>query len=98
VADADLKKISVSRLTARLGLTKYDVPAPMSLDFSTKAVKIALSQHIGAPAVPSVKVGDRVKAGQVIALAKERALSVNLHASIDGVVDRVTDRYIRIKK
>ncbi len=98
VADAELKKISVSRLTARLGLTKYDVPAPIFEDFSTKTVKIALSQHIGAPAVPVVKEKDTVVAGQLIAAAKEGALSVNLHASIDGVVDRVTDRYIRIKK
>ena len=98
VADAEFKKISVSRLTARLGLSVYDVPAPVSMDFGTGSVKIALSQHIGAPALPAVKEGDRVTAGQVIALAKEGALSVNLHASIDGVVDRVSERYIRIKK
>ena len=99
VKDADLKKISVDRLTARLGLTKYDLPAPMSEEeFTTKKVKILLSQHIGAPAVPAVKVGDRVTKGQRIGTAKEGALSVALHASIDGVVDAVTERYIRIKK
>ena len=99
VKDADLKKISVDRLTARLGLTKYDLPAPMSEEeFATKKVKILLSQHIGAPAVPAVKVGDRVTKGQRIGTAKEGALSVALHASIDGVVDAVTERYIRIKK
>ncbi|MBR2353412.1 MAG: SLBB domain-containing protein [Clostridia bacterium] len=97
VANADLKKISVSRLTARLGLTKYDVPAPMTEDFTTKKVKLMLSQHLGAPSVPVVKVGEQVTKGQLIAIAKEGALSVNLHASIDGVVDALTDRYIRIK-
>lgn len=98
VKDADLKKISVSRLTARLGLTKYDVPAPMVDQFTTDRVKLMLSQHLGAPSVPVVQEGDRVKKGQLIASAKEGALSVNLHASVDGVVERVTSRYIRIKK
>ncbi len=98
VKDADLKKISVGRLTARLGLTKYDVPAPVSEEFSTKKVKLMLSQHLGAPSVPTVKAGDTVRKGDVIAAPKEGALSVALHASIDGVVDAVTERYIRIKK
>jgi Na+-translocating ferredoxin:NAD+ oxidoreductase RnfC subunit len=98
VKDADLKKISVGRLTARLGLTKYDVPAPMSEDFTTARVKLMLSQHLGAPSVPTVEVGQTVKKGQLIASAKEGALSVNLHASMDGVVESITPRYIRIKK
>ena len=98
VKDAYLKKISVGRLTARLGLTKYDVPAPMSENFSADRVKLMLSQHLGAPSVPAVEVGQTVKKGQLIASAKEGALSVNLHASIDGVVEGITSRYIRIKK
>ncbi len=97
VKDGDLKKISVGRLTARLGLTKYDVSAPISEEFSAKKVKLLLSQHLGAPAVPTVQAGDTVKKGQLIAAAKEGTLSVALHASIDGVVDAVTERYIRIK-
>ncbi len=97
VKDADLKKISVGRLTARLGLTKYDVAAPMTEEFSTSRVKLLLSQHLGAPSVPVVKEGDAVKKGQLIAAAKEGALGVSLHASIDGVVEKITPRYIRIK-
>ena len=98
IKDPDLKKISVERLTMRLGLKKYDVPAPISHDFETNSVKIPLSQHLGAPAVPSVKEGDTVKRGDVIALAKENTLSVNIHASIDGRVTSVSEKYIKIKK
>ena len=98
VKDAEFKKVSVERLTMRLGLKKYDVPAPISEDFEVKTVKILTSQHLGAPAVPCVKEGDAVKVGDVIALAADGALSVNIHASIDGKVIAVTPKYIKIKK
>ena len=98
VKDAAFKKVSVERLTMRLGLKKYDVPAPISYEFETKAVKLLLSQHLGAPAVATVKEGDEVKEGDVIALAKEGALSVNIHASISGRVSAVTQSYVKITK
>ncbi|MFR1905954.1 MAG: SLBB domain-containing protein [Clostridium neonatale] len=50
------RMISVERLTARLGLSKYDRAAPLSIEeISTKQVKIKLSQHIGVPSIPVVK-------------------------------------------
>jgi Na+-translocating ferredoxin:NAD+ oxidoreductase RnfC subunit len=98
VKDADLKKVSVERLTMRLGLKKYDVAAPMIHEFSTSTVKIPLSQHLGAPAVAICKEGDTVKRGDVIARAAEGALSVNIHASIDGKVSMITDKYVKITK
>lgn len=97
VKDADLKRISVERLTMRLGLKKYDVEAPLCEEFSTQGVRLALSQHIGAPCVPVVSEGQAVKKGDVIAEAPEGALSVHLHASIDGVVAAVTEKAIRIR-
>ncbi len=98
VKDADLKKVSVERLTARLGLKKYDVPAPIVRGFTTDTVKILLSQHIGAPAEPVVEEGDEVRKGDVIAVARDGALSVNIHASIDGRVSIVKSRYVKIEK
>ena len=65
-------------------------------EFSTKRVRLSTSQHLGAPAVPTVSVGDTVRKGDVIATAKEGALSVNLHASIDGTVQAVTKDAITI--
>ena len=95
--DADLKRVSVERLTARLGLTKYDVDAPLCEDFSTKRVKLMLTQHLGTPAIAAVSVGDTVKQGDLIGTANEKSISVSIHASIDGVVEAVTDRYVTIK-
>lgn len=98
VKDADLKKVSVERLSARLGLTRYDVPAPISDAFTTKSVKIPLYQHIGVPAILAVNEGDTVKAGDVIGTAKDGALSVNIHASIDGRVTTANEKFVRIAK
>jgi Na+-translocating ferredoxin:NAD+ oxidoreductase RnfC subunit len=98
VRDAELRRVSVERLTMRLGLKKYDVAAPLcETGFETKQVKLSTAQHIGAPAVPCVAVGDAVRKGDVIARAAEGALSVNLHASIDGVVRKVTKEQIKIE-
>lgn len=96
--DAEYRRVSVDRLTMRLGLKKYDRPAPISERFETSTVKILLAQHIGAPAEACVSVGDKVKQGDVIATAKDGALSVNIHASIDGKVVSVTPKYIKISK
>ena len=97
VKDADLKKVSVERLTMRLGLKKYDVQAPLCEEFETKSVRILLSQHLGAPAEPVVAVGDKVKKGDLIAKAKDGALSVNIHASIDGTIKSVQSKYVQIQ-
>ena len=93
------KKVPMARLTARLGLTKYNSPAPLKDEiYDAKKVKILLSQHIGAPATPIVKKGDKVKSGQLIGEYQAEKLGVGVHASIDGVVTDVNDRYITIKK
>lgn len=85
------------RLITRLGLAGFDVPAPMTEITSVKEVKLMLRQNIGAPCVPSVKVGDTVSVGQKIAAPPEGALGTCLHASIAGTVTAVTDNFVSIK-
>ena len=48
-------------------------------------VTIPLSQHIGAPAVPTVKKGDQVKVGQIIGQAAG-FISANIPRSVSGTV------------
>lgn len=50
-----------------------------------------LSQHIGAPAVPLVKKGDRVLVGQKIAEAGG-FVSANIHSGISGTVKTIEPR------
>ena len=85
------------RLMARLGLDKYEHPCLLDDNLRIAGeVKIMLSQHIGAPATACVNVGDSVKAGDIVGAAGN-GLSVNIHASVDGIVQEVTKDYIIIK-
>ena len=60
------------------------------------AVTIPMSMHIGAPAKPVVKSGDKVAASQVIAKTDDSALGVNIHAPKNGTVEEITDKFIII--
>ena len=92
------RRVPEHRLVHRLGLASFDVPAPLTACPSDiKEVKLMLRQNIGAPCVPSVKVGDRVAVGQQIAAPPEGALGTCLHASIAGTVTAVTDNFVSIK-
>ena len=50
-----------------------------------------LSQHIGAPAKPVVKKGDRVLVGQLIAEAGG-FVSANIHSAVSGTVKVIENR------
>ena len=58
---------------------------------AVKQVVIPLNQHFGAPIQSLVKVGDTVRRGQKIADAEGR-MTVPLHASISGVVQKIEPR------
>ena len=48
--------------------------------------------------MPLVKIGDRVRAGQVIGEPAPNALGAILHAPIDGVAREVNDKQIILEK
>ena len=99
VADSmrEERRVPEHRLVNRLGLYSFDIPAPMSgCPKEIKEVKLMLRQNIGAPCVPSVKVGDTVAVGQQVAAPPEGALGTCLHASIAGKITAVTDNFISI--
>lgn len=50
-----------------------------------------LSQHIGAAAIPCVKIGDTVRMGQKIADA-DGFVSANIHSSVSGTVTAIEKR------
>ena len=83
----ETRYIPTSRLMQRLKVTGYDThPGLCPRPFGVDGVVIPLKQHIGAPAVCTVAVGDRVSAGDPIGEIPENALGARIHASIDGVV------------
>jgi Na+-translocating ferredoxin:NAD+ oxidoreductase RnfC subunit len=93
------RRTPVSRLYNHLGLSEYQVPAPLTEEFlhQAKRVTLLLSQSIGAPCIPVVSPGDSVQAGQVVGQPPKEALGVDLHASISGTVKEVTDKAIVIE-
>lgn len=96
--DRPLRQVPMSRLTSRIGLKKYNKPAPIIEAVpSFKKVTVLLSQHVGAPSVPIVKKGDTVTEKQLIANAGE-GLSVALHSPVNGVVTAVGKTAIIIEK
>lgn len=97
--DREYKLVPMARLVSRLNVGEYNVPAPLyGGEVKPSLLKIKTSQSIGAPSVPVVKAGDSVKKGDLIAAAKENALSLPIHSPVDGVVDSADEKMIVIKQ
>lgn len=62
-------------------MQSVEMPTPQS-------VTISMSQHIGAPCKPVVKVGDTVTVGQLIG-DSDAFVSAPIHSSVSGVVKKI---------
>lgn len=65
--------------------------SPIEILSAPETVVVPMQQHIGAPAVPTVKKGDEVLVGQVIGEATQ-PISAPVHSPVSGTVVAVTDR------
>ena len=93
----EYRQIPTARLTRRLGLTRYDVDAPLREEpLRPLRVTLLMGQHVGTPAEPVVKPSQEVLAGDVVGEAAEGSVSARVHASIDGVVESVTAKAVVI--
>ncbi|MGE4501926.1 MAG: electron transport complex subunit RsxC [Thiomicrospira sp.] len=66
---------------------------PLRRGFMPKQLILPLQQHMGAPAVPCVQVGDQVKKYQLIAQA-DKGLSVPVHAPTSGTIIALEQRIL----
>ena len=92
--------VSSSVLIDRLGIRKY-VKSKVErkyMDFEPNTVYIELKQHVGKPATATVKVGDKVKVGDVVAQTAYEDLGTTMHSSINGKVSAITDRFVIIER
>jgi len=93
------RRVPLKQLMKRIRLLDYDKPTPFNPDMpAPESVKILTKQHVGAPSVPVVKIGDYVREGDLIADIPENSLGAKIHSSINGKVTQVTAEYIRIRK
>ena len=89
------RKVSIFKLIRKLGLTQYDVHADFTdTKIEPDLVRIPLSQHIGQPTEPIVKVGDMVRIGQLIGEVPDGKLGANIHASIDGRIRSIENEIV----
>lgn len=90
--------VSSATLIDRLGIRKYvkDKVERNYMKFSPSTVYIELKQHVGKPAAATVKKGDKVSVGDVVARTAYEDLGTTMHASINGTVKDVTDRFVII--
>lgn len=96
----ELKRYPVHKLIRQLGLSAYDVEAPLEDTGGNgyEKVELPLLQNVGAAAQPVVTPGARVEKGDLIAEIPEGKLGANLHASISGTVTAVSAQSIMIQK
>jgi len=91
----DERKIPTKRLMERLQISRYDDhPEYFTGEIPVKEVTIPLKQHLGIPAVPVVKVGNRIEKGDIIGEIPEKEMGARVHASISGTVISVGDAVV----
>jgi Na+-translocating ferredoxin:NAD+ oxidoreductase RnfC subunit len=94
---AEHRLVPVSRLIAKLAISEYNRKAPLDETlYQPERVCLPLRQHVGAPAIPCVRVGDTVQTGQLLAEIAPNALGARIHASISGRVESVTDSAVTL--
>ncbi len=92
---AKYRKAPIPKLMKKLQIDHFVNSAPMGNSvLSSDRVRIPLKQHVGGACVAVVKVGDKVKAGDLI--GKPEGLGAFVHASISGTV-RAIDSSVLIE-
>jgi len=95
----EYRLVPSKRLIARLGLQNFDKPAPMTeVEIKPELVHIATRQHVGAPAISIVNIGDKVQLGQLIGKIPENSLGATIHSSISGTVVECGNDFIAIRR
>jgi hypothetical protein len=94
----EYRKVPTAKLKQRLDVLMFRDEAPMrGIDFAPASVRISLVQHLGAPAVPTVGEGQRVRRGDLLGRPGGK-VSTAVHASIDGVVTKITKTDIHVQR
>lgn len=91
------RKIAIPMLLKKLDLAKYDAALPFVKNIcQIKRVKIPLNKHAGSPALPLVKMGQKVKMCDMIAATPSDTLGAVYHATINGNITDVNNEFVEI--
>lgn len=95
----EYRMVPSKRLIARLGLRNFDKEAPMTeVLMNPGVVYLATRQHVGAPAISVVTLGQHVQVGEQIGKIPEGSLGASIHASITGTVVETGTDFIAIRR
>jgi Na+-translocating ferredoxin:NAD+ oxidoreductase RnfC subunit len=95
----EARRVPLAMLRRRLKVEEYEAETPFqNTGFTPARVRIKLSQHAGKPAKAVVARGDKVEKGALIGCVQADDLGANIHASIVGTVEAVTDSFVEIKR
>ncbi len=98
IPELEYRKVSIPTVIKKLGISEYVKDTPSTGYQSVDQVRIPLSRHTGAPAMPKVVPGEKVKVGDVIASSPMDKLGAVYHASIGGKVTEVSEEWIEIRR
>jgi len=81
------RRVPMRRLKLKLGLDGFNDTGPLVEEpVRTRRVVLPLQQHLGVPCIATVRPGDRVREGDLVAAPPEDKLGANIHASLEGTV------------
>ncbi|MBI4863397.1 MAG: NADH dehydrogenase subunit, partial [Candidatus Riflebacteria bacterium] len=84
------RHIPLKKLISKLKLAGFSNVGPLvETQVRPDRLRLPLKQHLGAPSVPTVRPGDRVVEGQLIAKVPEGKLGAPIHAPLSGTVQSV---------
>jgi len=84
------RRVPIKRLIQRLDVGTYDLPAPWVEDsIRPRRLVLPLKQNAGVPNRAVVRVGDQVRAGQLLGEMPPDALGAPIHAPLVGTVAEI---------
>lgn len=98
IPELEYRKVSLPMVIKKLGLSHLVKPTPSHGYQAVNRVRVPLTRHAGAPAMPKVVPGEKVSMGDVIAASPLDKIGTIHHASIAGKITDVTDQFIEITK
>jgi len=94
----DGRHVPIERLVSKLGIGSWDKQAPFRpLPKEPTRLVLPLKQSAGVPAVPAVRAGQKVRAGDLLGEPPEGSLGASLHAPIAARVESVADVIVLVK-
>jgi Na+-translocating ferredoxin:NAD+ oxidoreductase RnfC subunit len=94
----EYRKVPTKKLMQRLDVLMFKDKGPLlNLNINPQKVRVPLNKHVGSAAIAVVTEGDSVKKYDLIAKGSGK-ISSNVHASINGVIKKVTMDEIIIQR